>query len=128
MTTDEQQDHDSAAISDVQLAVSDIGTMVMDFEIDNGDELPIIVQSAIKVLNKAVRDLHSILEGASRMTNTTTPLARLPSKRIYCRCASCWGIGKKHRMFWGRIEWLNEDCLQCKGKGKWYENVIYWDR
>lgn len=49
------------------------------------------------------------------------------TERVYHRCPSCWGTGKKYRMLFGRVEWLNEDCSHCKGKGKWYENVTYWN-
>jgi hypothetical protein len=53
-----------ADVFDVELALLDVETIVRDFKIDRDDELSIIIRSAIKVLDKATRDLRSILEGA----------------------------------------------------------------
>ncbi len=51
------------AIRDVERAVQEVEHIVTYFRIDYAPDLPIIVQSAIQVLDKAIRDLHSLLEG-----------------------------------------------------------------
>lgn len=54
------------AIRDLQRAVQDVETIVTDFRIDYAPDLLIIVQSAIQVLDKAIRELRTILEGAEK--------------------------------------------------------------